>query len=81
MHRVLTRPIMDKFSAQTLKLIEGELACLRFASFGKTTDEIAKATGYTPDTVNSYIKTAIRKLEADNRVHAIAEAIRRGLIR
>jgi len=79
-HRVLTRPIMDKFSAQTLKLIEGEIRCLRFASLGKTTDEIAAASGYTPDTVNSYMKTAIRKLGADNRVHAIAEAIRRGLI-
>lgn len=79
-HRVLTRPIMDKFSAQTLKLIEGEITCLRFASLGKTTDEIAAASGYTPDTVNSYMKTAIRKLNAENRVHAIAEAIRRGLI-
>ena len=79
-HRVLTRPIMDKFSAQTLRLIEGEITCLKFASLGKTTDEIAAASGYTPDTVNSYIKTAIRKLAAENRVHAIAEAIRRGLI-
>ncbi|SES46982.1 LuxR C-terminal-related transcriptional regulator [Rhizobium sp. NFR03] len=80
MHRVITRPIMDKFSAPTLRLIDGEIACLRSASFGKTTDEIAEVTGYTADTVNSYIKTAIRKLNASNRVHAIAEAIRRGLI-
>lgn len=79
-HRILTRPIMDKFSAQTLRLIEGEITCLKFASLGKTTDEIAAVSGYTPDTVNSYIKTAIRKLAAENRVHAIAEAIRRGLI-
>lgn len=79
-HRVLTRQIMDKFSAQTLKLIEGEITCLKLASLGKTTDEIAGASGYTPDTVNSYMKTAIRKLNAENRVHAIAEAIRRGLI-
>jgi len=77
---VITRPIMERFSAQTLKLIDGEIICLRYASLGKTTDDIAKASGYTPDTVNSYIKTAIRKLGADNRVHAIAEAIRRGLI-
>lgn len=79
-HRVITRPIMQKFSAQTLKLSDGEIVCLRYASLGKTTDDIAKSSGYTPDTVNSYIKTAIRKLGADNRVHAIAEAIRRGLI-
>lgn len=79
-HRVITRPIMEKFSAQALKLSEGEIVCLRHASLGKTTDDIAKSSGYTSDTVNSYIKTAIRKLGADNRVHAIAEAIRRGLI-
>lgn len=79
-HRVLTRPIMERFSAQTLKLIEGEITCLKFASLGKTTDEIAAVSGYTPDTVNSYMKTAIRKLKAENRVHAIAEAIRRGLV-
>ncbi|MCJ8150898.1 MULTISPECIES: helix-turn-helix transcriptional regulator [Shinella] len=80
-HRVITRPIMEKFSAQTMKLSDGEIACLRYASLGKTTDDIATASGYTPDTVNSYIKTAIRKLGAYNRVHAIAEAIRRGIIR
>lgn len=80
-HRVITRLIMEKFSAQTMKLSEGEIACLRYASLGKTTDDIATASGFTPDTVNSYIKTAIRKLRAENRVHAIAEAIRRGIIR
>ena len=80
MHRVLTGPIMEKFATQSLKLSEGEIACLRLASDGKTTEQIAGASGYTPDTVNSYIKSAIKKLGADNRVHAIAEAIRRGLI-
>nr|WP_267972796.1 LuxR C-terminal-related transcriptional regulator [Allorhizobium ampelinum] len=79
-HKVLTRPIMEKFSAQTLKLSEGELLCLRLASFGKTSDEIAEASSYAPDTVNTYIKAATRKLGAENRAHAIAEALRRGLI-
>lgn len=79
-HRSITRPIMEKFSAQTLKLSDGEIVCLRLASLGKTTDDIAAASGYTSDTVNSYMKIAIRKLKAENRVHAIAEAIRRGLI-
>lgn len=79
-HKVLTRPIMDKFSAQTLKLSGGELLCLTLASFGKTSEEIADASSYTPDTVNTYIKAATRKLGARNRAHAIAEALRRGLI-
>lgn len=80
MHRVITGPITQKFSTQALKLSDGEVLCLRHASDGKTTDQISACSGYTPDTVNSYIKSAIKKLGADNRVHAIAEAIRRGLI-
>lgn len=79
-HKVVTRPIMEKFSAQTLKLSEGELLCVRLASFGMTSEEIAEDSGYAPDTVNSYIKAATRKLGARNRAHAIAEALRRGLI-
>lgn len=71
---------MEKFSVQTLKLSEGELLCLKLASFGKTSEEIAGATSYTPDTVNTYIKAATRKLEAKNRGHAIAEALRRGVV-
>ena len=80
MHRVITRPIMEMFSAQTMKLTDGEIVCLRWASLGRTSEEIASASGFTPDTVNSYVKSASRKLRAENRVHAIAEAIRRGLI-
>ncbi|MFK0333928.1 autoinducer binding domain-containing protein [Rhizobium sp. NPDC090275] len=79
-HKVLTRPIMEKFSAQTLRLSEGELLCVKLASFGKTSEEIAEASGYAPDTVNTYIRAATRKLGAKNRGHAIAEALRRGLI-
>lgn len=80
LHNIITRPIMERFAAQEMKLTEGELDCLRSASLGKTSEEIASARGFTTDTVNSYIKAATRKLSAKNRVHAIAEAIRRGLI-
>jgi len=41
---------------------------------------VAEAVGYQVDTVNSYIKSAIKKLGASNRAEAIAEAIRRRLI-
>lgn len=80
LHGIITRPIMDKFAAQSLKLTDGEIACLTYASFGNTSEEISAACGYTTDTVNSYVKAATRKLKAVNRGHAIAEAIRRGLI-
>lgn len=80
MHAIITGPIMERFAAQEMRLTDGELDCLRVASLGKTSEEIAVACGYTTDTVNSYIKTATKKLSAKNRSHAIAEAIRRGLI-
>ena len=80
LHSIITRPIMERFAAQEMKLTDGELDCLRWASRGKTSEEIAEVCLFTTDTVNSYIKAATRKLSAKNRSHAIAEAIRRGLI-
>jgi LuxR family transcriptional regulator len=81
LHGVMTRPIMEKFAAQVMNLTEGEIECLKCASLGMTSEEMSAVCGYTTDTVNSYVKAAIRKLSAKNRGHAIAEAIRRGLIR
>ena len=79
-HSAVTQPLRERFAAEQMKLTPGELACLTQASFGLTSDEIAKATGYQTDTVNSYIKAAVKKLGVGNRTHAIAEAIRRKLI-
>ena len=79
-HSSVTQTIRERFIAEQMKLTPGELACLTQASFGLTSDDIAKATGYQPDTVNSYIKQAVKKLGVGNRTHAIAEAIRRKLI-
>lgn len=79
-HSAITQPLRERFAAEQMKLTPGELACLTQASFGLTSDEIAKSTGYQTDTVNSYIKAAVRKLDVGNRTHAIAEAIRRKLI-
>jgi LuxR family transcriptional regulator len=79
-HSAVTQRLRERFAAEQLKLTPGELACLTQASFGLTSDEIARSTGYQTDTVNSYIKTAVKKLGVSNRTHAIAEAIRRKLI-
>lgn len=80
LHHAFTAPLMEKFGAAELRLSEGELACLRAASIGQTSERVAEAVGYQVDTVNSYIKSAVKKLGASNRVEAIAEAIRRRLI-
>lgn len=80
LHLAVTRPLMEKFAAQQMKLTKGEIVCLAAASLGLTSEEIASQSGYQSDTVNSYIKNATKKLGAANRSQAIAEAIRRRLI-
>jgi DNA-binding CsgD family transcriptional regulator len=79
-HTTVTRPLMDRFAADQLGLTKGQLACLAAASRGLTSEAIAAKTGYRNDTVNSYIKSSIKKLGASNRTHAIVEAMRRRLI-
>ncbi|MCJ9723886.1 LuxR family transcriptional regulator [Agrobacterium sp. SHOUNA12C] len=80
LHRAITKPLMDRFAASTLRLTAGELSCLRQASHGMTSEEIAKEIPYTTDTISSYLKTAAKKLGTSNRVQVVAEAIRRHLI-
>jgi len=79
-YKTFTQPLLDRFAADHMKLSKGELACLVQASLGLTSENIAKATGYQAETVNSYIKSATKKLGAANRTQAIAQAIRRRLI-
>lgn len=80
LHLAFTKPIMDRFGAETMKLTTAEIDCLRLASHGMTTEEIAEKTGYQRNTVNTYFQLSSKKLGAANRSQAIAEAIRRQLI-
>jgi DNA-binding CsgD family transcriptional regulator len=57
-----------------------ELAILRLTSLGRTTDEVANLLGIGDETVRSHLKKVQVKLGVRNRVHAVAEAIRRQLI-
>ncbi|MBO9198375.1 autoinducer binding domain-containing protein [Rhizobium sp. 16-449-1b] len=79
-HFEITKELMQRFAAQTLKLTEGELLCLRLSSLGMTSEQIGLKSGYQTETVNTYLKIATRKLDSKNRTHAVAEAIRRKLI-
>ncbi|MEF0941379.1 helix-turn-helix transcriptional regulator [Rhizobium sp. BR 362] len=80
LHSAVTKTIMDRFAADHLRLTRGELLCLKLASRGLTSEEIANQSCYTLETINSYLKSATRKLGASNRVEAVAEAIRKRLI-
>ena len=57
-----------------------ELQCLRLTAQGKTSDEIAAALGLSIHTANQYLTATTHKLNAVNRMHAVAKALRLGLI-
>jgi len=61
-------------------LMTGEIACLQAIAQGQSSEEAAKSTGFTVQTTSAYIKSACHKLEAINRTHAVAEAMRRKII-
>lgn len=58
-----------------------ELEALKLFASGKTADEIAAFLGVSKSMVMHYLRVAARKLGARNRVHAVAIAVRKGLIK
>src|SRR5690606_32909918 len=57
-----------------------ELQCLKLTAEGLTSEEIALRLGLSVHTANQYLANATEKLDAANRVHAVATALRAGLI-
>jgi DNA-binding CsgD family transcriptional regulator len=61
-------------------LDEFELRALAHFANGKSADEIAEMLGVSRSIAQHYLRVAARKLGARNRVHAVAIAVRNGLI-
>ena len=57
-----------------------EFQVLKKISLGQTTKEIAFLLGISEHTVKDYVKLALKKLNATNRTHAVAELFRRGIL-
>lgn len=66
-------------SAPTLSIREREL--LELAAQGTTNAEIARRLSLSPNTVKTYWQRVYEKLGSADRAGAVAEAIRRGLVR
>lgn len=62
------------------KLSRRELECLRLTAEGQTSEEIASGLRLSIHTANTYLANATQKLNAVNRMHAVAKALRLGLI-
>lgn len=57
-----------------------EIEALRWSAEGKTTEDIGTILGVSVETAKAHLDAVRFKLQALNRVHAVAKAIRAGLI-
>jgi DNA-binding CsgD family transcriptional regulator len=63
-----------------LTISKRELECLSLTANGLTSEEIAAELGLSVHTANQYLTNTTQKLNAVNRMHAVAKALRLGLI-
>ncbi|WP_076729824.1 LuxR family transcriptional regulator [Methylobacterium radiotolerans] len=61
-------------------LTDREVECLKWSASGKTAWEISVILSISRRTVEQYLASAARKLDAVSRVQSVAEALRRGII-
>ena len=78
---MLGASLFERNGAPPALLSDRETEVLQHLADGMTTDAVGRTLYLSPATVRSYTENAMRKLEAHNRVHAVAIALRDGLIR
>lgn len=61
-------------------LYPAELEVIRYLSHGLGVDDIARLRYVSPNTVRKQVKTARQRLAAKTAAHAVAIALRHGLI-
>ena len=71
----------NSYAEHSGPLSEKELTVLRYASEGKTRDEIAIILGINPETVKSHLKHIMEKLDTSNTVASVARAFELGILR
>ncbi|MEW9835278.1 helix-turn-helix transcriptional regulator [Mesorhizobium marinum] len=67
-------------SARVPSISKRELECLKLTANGYTSEEIARLLSLSVHTANQYLSNTTQKLDAVNRMHAVAKALRMGLI-
>jgi DNA-binding NarL/FixJ family response regulator len=53
---------------------------LRLVADGMTNDRVAAELAISPETVQTHVRKAMEKLDADTRTEAVATALRKSLI-
>ncbi len=67
-------------AARVPRLSPREREVLQLMAEGQTAEGVGEALGVSVETVRTHVRNAVRKLQARNRVHAIALAVARGEI-
>jgi LuxR family quorum sensing-dependent transcriptional regulator len=71
---------LDRAKAGNISLTPREREVLRWVARGKSAREVGEILHIAKRTVDEHAQTAVRKLGARNRTHAVAIAVRDGLI-
>jgi DNA-binding NarL/FixJ family response regulator len=79
-HSSLAPATSDGSGTERSLLSKREREVLQLLANGRTNDETAQEVGLSPATVRTYVENAMHKLKADSRTHAVAVAVRLGLI-
>ena len=79
---IVVRALLRRDQREVLRSLftERELDVLRLVATGKTNKEIASQLFISLDTVKGHLETVYRKLDVSDRAHAVAVAIRNGLV-
>jgi LuxR family quorum sensing-dependent transcriptional regulator len=66
--------------AEDFELTQREVQVLKWLSVGKSNWEISRILGISEGTVEKHMAGISRKMDVSNRTHAVAEALRTGII-
>ncbi|MFS8203422.1 helix-turn-helix transcriptional regulator [Streptomyces sp. CWNU-52B] len=78
--RKIHRDLTAQRGVNELSLSQREVDVLRLLAEGHDTGEIGKRLSYSERTIKTVLSTVINRLGARNRAHAVASAIRSGVV-
>jgi LuxR family quorum sensing-dependent transcriptional regulator len=79
-HRNTPAILRPSNGSTIVQLTVREKEVLAWAARGKTVADTAQILGISPETVEGFVKQALRKLDASNKTHGVAKSIALGLI-
>ena len=79
-HEKVKKLLVSEGNYHTIKLSSREIDCLLWAAKGKTSWETSKILHLSEETVRTYIKNSLKKLNATNKTQAIVKCFMDGII-